>query len=196
MSKNMKKHFTALVLIAVFLTAIPLMTIRINIPKSANKKNSAQEPVKLTDMLAYEFKEGYCEEGLKATGIILNSNYKAGEKVNTLSKTEFFKKYKNEKNYYSLIEKLSEELKDQCITYKEKAVKIPYYYITNGDCKTDLPYIKSTANPWDLLSAKYNFDAKSGVSLNSINEMCRKGLSCEDALNRYFENIKITAVKD
>lgn len=191
MSKNMKKHFTALTLIAIFLVAIPLFTAGINIPKSSDNESSAQKDTELTDMLAYEYNENYCKEGLKAVAIILNSNYKAGEKAKTMSKKEFLKKYKNGKNYYSNLEKLSEELKDRYITYKGKAVKVPYFFITDGSCKAEEPYLKNTANPWDLLSAKYTFDAKSGVSLNSINEMCKKGMSSEEALERYFKNVKI-----
>ena len=196
MSKNMKKHFTALSLIAIFLIAIPLFTIKINIPKSNDNESASQKSTNLTDMLAYEYNENYCKEGLKAIGIILNSNYKSGVKVKTLSKKEFLQKYKKGESYYSFIEKISEEIKDRCITYKGKTVKIPYCYITDGSCKEEKPYLKSTANPWDLLNAKYSFDAKSGVSMNSINLMCKKGLSCEESLNRFFKNIKITAVKN
>lgn len=196
MSKNMKKHFTSLALIAILMIVIPLFTIRINLPKATDNESASKKSPALADMLAYEYNENYCKEGLKAVGIILNSNYKSGKKVKTLSKKEFLKKYKNGESYYSLLEKLSEEINDRCITYKGKAVKFPYYYITDGSCKSEKPYLKSTANPWDLLNAKYSFDAKSGVSLNSINLICKKGLSSEECLNRFFKNTKITAVNE
>lgn len=195
MSKNMKKHFTALTLIAIFLIAIPLFTAGINIPKSSDNESSAQKDTELTDMLAYEYNENYCKEGLKAVAIILNSNYKAGEKAKTLSKKGFLKKHKDGKKIYSDLKKICKDTKNLCITYKGKAVKPPYYYITNGACKSEQPYLKAAANPWDLLSADYTYDAKPGVSFYSINEMCKSGMSWKESLNRYFKNVKITAVK-
>lgn len=195
MSKNMKKHFTALVLITVFLTAIPLFTIKTNVTKPENNNTAPKKGTKLTDILAYEYNENYCSDGLKAAGIILNSNYKSGAELKAISKKDFLQKQKNGKKTYSELEKICKEIKDLCITYKGKAVKIPYYYITNGVCKAEQPYLKAAASPWDLLSSDYTYDAKPGVSLYSINEMCKNGMSPEESINRYFKNIKITAVK-
>ena len=191
MRENMKKHFTAFVLTAVFLTAIPLFTVKTGVPKATNKKILHQKDSALTDMLAYIFDEDFCTEGLKAAAIILNSNYKAGAKVNTINKNDFLKKYKNGKDYYSELEKLSDTIKDLSITYNGKAVKTPCYYITNGICEGGKPYLRNTANPWDYFCPEYTFDAKAGVSLYSVNKMCEKGLSAEEVLNRYFKDVKI-----
>ena len=196
MNKNMKKHFTALGLTAVFLTTIPLITLNLSASKTQSTKSTAKKNIELTDMLAYEFKEDYCDDGLKALGIILNSNYKSGTSPKTISKKDFLKEHKNGKKYYSLLEKISKKIKDRCITYKGKAARIPYYYITNGSCKSEKPYLRNTVSPSDLLCEEYTFDAKPGVSLYSINKMCERGLSCEESLNRYFKNIEITAVND
>lgn len=190
----MKKHITAITLAAIFLIIIPLLTVNFNY--FGNRKagfNSYKENKTdyLTGILASEFREDYCEEGLKAVAIILNSNYNSGVKLNSISKDEFLKKHKNGERYYSKIEKTSEEYGNTIITYKGKPVTVPFSYVTNGDCQSDYAYIRNTANPRDLINAGYTFDSEPGVSLNSINELCKRGLSCEEALNRYFKKISI-----
>jgi len=194
MSENMKKHFIALAFAVVLMIAIPLFTVQnrawndIKTNLSSNKEKYSET---LTGILAKEFHEGYCEEGLKAVAIILNSNYKSGVKYKTMSKNAFMKKYEKGSDYYSLIEKTAEETADIIITYKGKTVKIPCSYITDGSCEIDYPYLRCTDNPWDLNNKSFTYECKSGVSLNSINELCKKGLSCEEALNRYFKNTSI-----
>ena len=194
MSENMKKHMIALILAAAFLIVVPILTVRNNAANDKNNdfiSNKENNSDYLTEILANEFREEYCSEGLKAVGIILNSNYKSGEKIQSLNKSEFIKKYKNGEKYYSLIEKTADEIGDKCITYKGKAVKLPYYYTTNGNCDDEYSYLKNTANPWDLINKNYTYDSKPGISLNSLNELCKKGLSCEESLSRYLKDIKI-----
>ena len=193
----MKKHFTALILASLFLILIPLFIVKLNAPnnekQSYNSKNEISGGL-TAEMLAYEFREEYCREGLKALAIILNSNYKAGVKLKNLSKTEFIKKHKNGAYHYSLLENTVKETADYCVTYKAKAVIIPYSYVTNGKCENDYAYLRNTANPRDFINPEYKFNSPSGVSLYSINELCKKGLSCEESLSRYFADTKITAV--
>lgn len=194
----MKKLLIAASLAAALMIAIPLFTVKNNtfgdIKKIFNSKKEVKSDA-LTEIVAYNFKEDYCDEGLKAITIILNSNYKAGDKLKRLNKKDFIKKYKNGANYYSKIEKTIKENNGKYITYKGKPARIPYCYISNGKCLIDYPYIRKTSSPWDLLSKDYTFDAKSNVSLNSINTLCKNGLSYKESLSRYLKNIKITASK-
>lgn len=187
----MKKHIAVLVLAAAFLIVIPLFTVKtgiMNSNKTDFNSNNENKSNYLTELLAYEFREEYSAETLKAIGIILNSNYKSGEKPKRMTKEDFIKKHKNGERYYSLLENTAKEIKNKTIIYKGKSAAIPYSYITSGVCESDYPYLRDTANPWDLINSEYTFDAKPGVSLNGINKLCEKGLSCEQALNRYFKN--------
>ncbi|MCR5653647.1 MAG: hypothetical protein K6F88_07575 [Ruminococcus sp.] len=194
----MKKHIIALILTSVFLISIPLFTVNINTTKSKKSSFNSDKEIKSgvsTEILAYEFKKEFCEEGLKAVAIILNSNYKSGVKLNTLSKSNFLKKFTDGERYYSLIEKTIEETGGRYITYKGKPVKIPCSFVTDGKCDSVYPYLRDTCNPADLINPHYTFNSSSGVSFNSINKLCKKGLSFEECLDRYFTDIKITAAK-
>ena len=91
------------------------------------------------------------------------------------------------------LENTAKEIKNITITYNGKPAAIPYSYITSGLCESDYPYIRNTANPWDLINREYTLDAKTGVSLNSINKLCEKGLSCKEALSRYLKDAKTAA---
>ncbi len=190
----MKKLLAAAALAAALMIAIPLFTVKNNalgdIKKMFNSKKEAKSDA-LTEIVAYNFKEDYCGEGLKALAIILNSNYKAGDKLKRISKKDFLKKYKNGASYYSKIEKTVKEISGSYITYKGKPARIPCCYISNGKCQIDYPYIRKTSSPWDLLSKSYTFDAKSNVSLNSINALCENGLSYKESLSRYLKDVKI-----
>lgn len=192
----MKKHIIALILTAGFLFMIPLFTVKnISCDNIVSSFNSDKENNSgyLANLLAYEFREDYNEECLKAVAIILNSNYKAGVKCKSLSKMDFIKKYKGGESYYSIIEKTVKETENICIKYKGKPAAVPYAYITSGNCESEQPYLRDTQSPWDLINNSYTFDAPEGVSLNGINELCRNGLSCDEALYHYLKNIEIAA---
>ena len=188
----MRKHITALIMALVFLAVIPLFTIKIikgNIRDTGFNSDKETKIGLSAEMLAYEFREEYCPEGLKAVAVILNSNYNSGEKLNTLSKADFIKKYKNGEKYYSEIENTIKTIKNTYITYKGKPVKIPCSYLTNGTCESVYPYLNNTANPQDYINPEYKFNLTPGVSFNSVNELCEKGLNFKEALGKYIKKI-------
>lgn len=190
----MKKRLLAAAVAVALMIGIPLLTVKNNTFNDIKLYFNSKEEIKanpLTEITAYHFKKSYCDEGLKAIAIILNSNYKSKIKQKRMSKNDFIKKFGND--YYSKIEKTVAETKNIFIAYKGKPARIPCCYISSGVCEIDYPYIRKTSSPWDLLNAEYKSGLKPEVSLNSINEMCESGLSYKEALGRYLQNVKITA---
>lgn len=194
-SENMKKKITVLLLILAIMAAIPLFFGKNNIKIDTKTIFKSKTPGKIeliSSAAAYHFRESYSGETLKAIILILNSNNKAGklDKKQTLSKSEFLNKYKNGKDYYSKIENTVKKLSDKYITYKNKAVYIPCHSLSKGYTEKNkkYPYLKSCACPWDVTQKGYNEKSDSiGISLNSLDALCKNGLNAEKALEHFLE---------
>ena len=191
----MKKKITGLLVILAIMAAIPLIFSKNNIKIDTKTifQNKASKKIELiSSAAAYHFRENYTNETMKSIILILNSNYKLGklDKKETLSKSEFFKKFKNGKIYYSKIENNAKRLSDKYITYKNKAIYIPCHFLSKGytEKSKKFPYLKSCACPWDVQEKGYNKKAESvGISLNSLNALCKNGESCEKALEHFLD---------
>lgn len=187
--EKMKKRILAAVAALIILIAVPLFSVKNNVPDDlfklfcSDSKNSHD----IINTLAYEYREEYSDEALKAIAIILNSNYKAGKKLKSTNKTDFIKKHG--KDNYSKIEKTIDDVKDICITYKDKPAPVPYCYLSGGNSERSAkhPFIKTAACPWDLLNKEYDGSHPDAVSLNSINKLCENGYSYAEALAVYID---------
>lgn len=209
----MKKKLIGLLLVLVTMVSIPLFAVENSAYKEAvavfahkSDKKNENEQSKILGITAAKFRKEYSEETLKAIVIILNTNYmenknnfNLNDSKDYLSQKEFNKKYGNDaEKYYSMIENATESAKGKYITYKSKAVYIPFFYLSEGYTERSLkyPYIRNSASPWDCLSKGYKENNNTtGVSLNGLNTLCKKGLSCKKALKWYLQDIKITAAK-
>lgn len=191
----MKKKITGLLLILAIMAAIPLVfsknNIKIDTKKIFQNKTSKKNEL-ISSAAAYYFRESYSDETLNALILILNSNYKGGKlsKNERISKKDFLKKYKNGSIYYSKIENKVKKLSDRYITYKNKAVYIPLFNLSKGYTEKikKYPYLKTCACPWDVQAKGFNKKSESiGISLNSLNALCKNGESCEKALEHFLD---------
>ncbi len=194
----MRRKLIGLLLILAIMASVPIINSGYKIKKDTNTLLNQHKMTKeeiIVGVAANNFRKHYDNETIKALILILNTNYKAN-KINNkdiLSKDDFIKKYKNGQEYYSNIENTVKEMSDQYITYKNKAVYIPYFKISKGCTEEDkkYPYLKSSACPWDCLKEDFKPESKSvGVSINSLNEICKQGADYKKALT-YFVNSEL-----
>lgn len=195
-SENMKKKIAGLLVILATMAAIPLVLNNRNIVINPNLIKNEEKMTKneiITSIAASNFRKHYNKETLKALVLILNTNYKAGKinKNEIISKSEFLKKYKNGKDYYSNIENTVKNMKDEYITYRNKAVYIPYFKVSKGYTSESkkYPYLKATACPWDIIKKDYKQSkSKVGISVNSLDKICSLGANYKNAVKRFLKS--------
>lgn len=188
----MKKKITALLLILAIMAALPLVLNLNNITINAKKDKNLSRNEIITGIAAYNFRKHYNKETLKAIILILNTNYttKKFNKNEIMSKTDFTAKFKKGEEYYSNIEKTVKEMENEYITYNNKAVYIPYFKVSKGYTENSkkYPYLKACGCPWDTYKKDFkNSDNTVGISINSLDKLCGKGLSYKKAVE-YFLN--------
>lgn len=185
----MKKKICALLVILAIMAAVPTIT-NLKSYKSAEKLSKNEI---ITGITAYNFRKHYDKETIKAIVLILNTNYNA-EKYNKdeiLSKKDFVKKFKKGETYYSEIEKYVKDMENETITYKNKAVYLPYFKVSKGytDKSKKYPCLKACACPWDTLKKDFkNSENTVGISINSLDKLCKKGLGYREAVMRFLNN--------
>lgn len=191
----MKKKIIGLLVILAIMAAVPLIFNNYKSADSAkpakNNTLSKEESV-ITNAAAYIFRKHYSDETMKAAIIILNTNYKVNKikKDECISRADFIKKYKDGEKYYSNLEKYTNELKDDYITYKNKPVYIPCFKVSKGYTEKDkkYPYLKAAACPWDRLKKESkNSENAVGISINTVDKLCKNGLNYKQAVE-YFLN--------
>lgn len=187
----MKKKITALLVILAIMAAVPLFSNlkSIKFPKD-NPKNLTKTEI-ITRTAANNFRKHYCRETIKALVLILNSNYKAGalDKNDMIKKSDFIKKFRKGKEYYSLIENTVKENADNCISYKGKAASIPYFKVSKGytDSSKKYPYLKACACPWDTRKKDFKNSEKTvGISINTLDKLCAMGLDYKSAVDHFM----------
>ncbi|MCH5298695.1 MAG: hypothetical protein J1E96_02920 [Ruminococcus sp.] len=194
----MKKKLIGILLLIAAMMSIPLVTVRNGVfsdVKEVFRDNNTNKSEKLTELVCASYRDEYCNEAINALAIILNSNYKAEKKKFTdkdfMNKEEFIKKYGEDK--YSFIEKTVAEFKDKTIKYMKKTVYTPLFYLSDGyTMKSEkYPQLRDCACPWDKLSDEFEECGNiNGISMNTVNELCKKGASYKEAL-RWFINAKV-----
>ena len=195
---NMKKKFIGILLLIAAMMSIPLITVRNGVDSDVKEvfaESSTNETQKITELVCANYKDEYCKETIKALAIILNSNYKSSKNKfsdkNFMSKEKFIKKYGEDK--YSFLEKTVNELSDKTIIYKKKTVYTPLFYLSDGYVvkSEKYPHLKDCACPWDKLNDGFEECGNiNGISMNTLNELCKKGTSYKEALN-WFINGKV-----
>ncbi|MGN0488541.1 MAG: hypothetical protein ACI4HO_04700 [Ruminococcus sp.] len=198
----MKKKLIIIILILVLMLGIPLFTtnnmiindiknnylVKENTKASTNAQLSDKETIYC--IVSEKYRDEYCDETIKAMTIILYSNYKIKPdkyKLNGNYKEEYVKKY-SENKFHKLTNTI-DKVYGNIITYKNKPVYIPLCYKSAGftESSKEYPYIKNAASPWD--NTKSN--NKVCVSLNGINNLCKKAYSYKEAMAWYLKNVKI-----
>lgn len=191
----MKKKIIGLLVILAIMAAVPLIFNNYKCADSAkpakNNTLSKEESV-ITNAAAYIFRKHYSGETMKAAIIILNTNYKVNriKKDECISRADFIKKYKDGEKYYSNLEKYTNELKDDYITYKNKPVYIPCFKVSKGYTEKDkkYPYLIAAACPWDRLKKESkNSENAVGISINTVDKLCKNGFNYKQAIE-YFLN--------
>ena len=195
---NMKKKLIGILLLAAAMVSIPLITVRNGVYPDAREvfsDSSTNKTDKITELVCAGYRDEYCAEAIKALVIILNSNYKA--KKNKFSEKDFMSKEKFVKKYgenkYSFIEKTVDELKEKTIKYKKETVYTPLFFLSDGYImkNQEYPQLKNCACPWDKLSDSFEECGNiNGISMNTVNELCKKGASYKEAI-KWFINGKV-----
>lgn len=195
---NMKKKLIGILFFIAAMMSIPLVTVRNGVYSDAIdvfQNSSTNETDKLTALVCASYRDEYCDEAVRGLVIILNSNYKTKKNKfsdsDFMGKEVFIKKYGEDK--YSFIEKTSNELSDKTIKYKKKTVYTPLFYLSDGYVMKSkkYPHLKDCACPWDKLSDGFEECGNiNGISMNTLNELCKKGASYKEAI-KWFINCKI-----
>ncbi len=195
-SENMKKKIIGLLLILAIMASIPLVFNNKKLDFKPFFKNKSAHPTKsavITGIAANNFRKRYSGETLKAIILILNTNYRLNkaDKKDYITKSDFIKKYKKGKEYYSKIEKTVNNMKDEFITYHSKPVYIPYFKTSKGytEKSKKYPYLNAVGCPWDKLKKDYKSSNNSlGVSINSLDKICSLGVNYKDAVKRFLKS--------
>lgn len=184
----MKNKILGFLFILLILAVIPL----VNLNKASISKalpvfsdNNDHKTSLIAQKADATITDNYCDEAVKAVIIILNTNYKCDK--NSFSTSD-------KKSYNSKTEKYVRELAGKHIVYKGKISPVPYFRYSKGYTATSAkyPYIKNSACPWDCGK---NSDNIEGVSLNSLNELCKNGLNAEQALKHFLSDIEIKTTR-
>ena len=183
----MKSKIVGFLFILLILVMIPMININGRSVKSAVEVFSDTQSPEVSPIArktAQTIDSGFTDEAVKAVIIILQTNYKCDKSM--FADTKAVKKGYD----YSKIEKYVKELKGACILYKGKAAPVPYFMYSKGSTSAGkkYPYLRNAASPWDTLRGG---SGSQGVSLNGINELCKLGLSCKEALSHYLRDVTI-----
>ncbi len=194
----MKKKFIGILLLIAAMASIPLITVKNNAYADAKEvfaDSSINENKSITELVAANYRDEYTDETIKTLVIILNSNYKTKKNKfsdkDFLNKENFIKKHGEDK--YSFLEKTVNEFSEKTIKYKKKTVYTPLFYLSDGYTmkSENYPQLKGCACPWDKLNNKFEECGNTiGISMNTINQLCKKGASYKEAL-KWFVNCKI-----
>lgn len=203
------KKITACILILVMMAVIPFSAYKCSNIKRVNntvisktENNEKEDKSDSSNIDNYEIISGitaalcnkdYCDEALKATAILISTDYSVKPEHFDLDNDNIFmdndKIDNSNKEYYSKVENIVNNLGNLYLSVKNKKVFIPYSKATCGytyesdDCK----YIISVASPWDCFSKEYREDTECvGVSLYGINYLCENGATAKQALKWYL----------
>ena len=190
----MKKKIICMAIIFSLMLIIPFFTVENKENFSAKDKFLSKNQV--CELLSNEFRTEYNTETLKVLAIILQSNYKADKfTLEYMSKDDFYNKYGEKSDeYYKKIKEAANKTYKKIILHKKSEIYIPYSYVLKSSTdNSDMKYFKNVATPWDCLRAEYTAGATEGISLNSVNQLCKNGYSYEKALNYFMNDIEITA---
>jgi len=189
----MKKKIICMGIILLLMLLIPFFTIE-NKDSFAVKKDYLSKE-QLTSLIYREFRSEYNVETLKVLSIILQTNYTNKKSTpETMTKKDFYKKFsENADEYNKKISIAVNETHKKVILCKDKKIHIPYCYVLNDTSyNSDLENFKTVATPWDCLKAEYKTAKSNGISMNSVNNLCKNGFTYMQALNYFLSDIKIT----
>lgn len=199
---NMKKRFIFMVTILLIMVIIPLFSMENKIKLNENKTqaNNFCSKKDLYGFVCKNFRQEYDTETIKALAVILQSNYSFNRKYRIktndtyMSKNDFYEKYENNaEKYYTKIKNASDSVYKVQIKLNGKNIYIPYNYVLKDNkSNKKYHYLKNCATPWDCLNTQYKkSDKLYGISLNTLNKLCKNNYSYEEALLYFTKNVDI-----
>ena len=161
-------------------TVLVLLILTAVLPMAASRcsaKNRASQAVSTADtpenpkssdeilcaLTAGLYKNSYSAETLKATAILMNTDYRA--KPDSFEANDFLYEENasgNMKDVYSEIRKAAESVKNKTLRKKSEVLFIPFSETSNGTtCKNvNYKYLHSVASPWDCYAENYDENAE------------------------------------
>lgn len=198
----MKVKIAALLCLLAVMAALPAVAVRIGAGSSAGRTStSATSDAATRDSPAPEKKtvcsaalplcrEDFCDGAIEAVlGCLTNNLRVSAGSVPGSANNNF------DLELYRRIERIYDSSEEIRFTYQGNAVAIPYAACSNGATLGDenSPYLSPVASPWDCCCESYSADAACvGVSINGLNELCRRGYSAKQALRWYLPKLEIT----
>lgn len=193
-------------------TVLVLLILTAVLPMAASRcsaKNRASQAVSTADtpenpkfsdeilcaLTAGLYKNSYSAETVKATAILMNTDYRA--KPDSFEANDFLYEENasgNMKDVYSEIRKAAESVKNKTLRKKSEVLFIPFSETSNGTTykNVNYKYLHSVASPWDCYAENYDENAECvGVSLSGIDYLCKNGCSAEEALLWYLPDFEI-----
>ena len=192
------------VLVLLILTAVlPMAASRCSAKNRASQavstadtpENSKSSDEILRALTAGLYKNSYSAETVKATAILMNTDYRA--KPDSFEANDFLYEENasgNMKDVYSEIRKAAESVKNKTLRKKSEVLFIPFSETSNGTTykNVNYKYLHSVASPWDCYAENYDENAECvGVSLSGIDYLCKNGCSAEEALLWYLPDFEI-----
>ncbi len=205
---NLKIKIGMIVLFLAIMATLPLAVVRCNSfePKTGNKPNAESNAQANSDynkilcgLVLAKVSEDCDDEAIKATAILINTDYYTDKNSFDLSDEEIFidENIAESSNIelYNRVQKIVNSNLELYITYSNKICYIPYSDSSNGATyKSDkYEYIDSVASPWDCFETGYDEAVECvGASLSGIKYLCSKGYTAEQALEWYLPKLEVT----
>lgn len=190
----MKKKIILFSLVLIILILIPTYysgNLTVSTKNQINKTKATEVQNTFIPILSGYYKKEYNDEALKCIVLILKWNYNINkDKVieHKISKEKFLKTYSTD-DYTRIENAVNETLEINIQLKHQEYIEINYLSNPNNSSKS----IKNYPNPWDIIYEDYYlYKDVEGISLNTLNNLCRNGSNYKTALEYFFNKIEIT----
>lgn len=203
----MKSKIVITALFLVIMAILPLATVMCSDIKSDSGQTSEIKSKSdnnynfdeiVCGLTAARYREGYCDETIKAISILMNTDYTADKNSFDISDPEiclFQEEADNSaKEKYTDIEQIVNSAKELTLWQNGEIKYVPYSETSNGNTiKSDsYDYLCAVASPWDCFDKNFDEQAECvGVSIGGIDYLCQNGMSAEEALKWYLPNFEV-----
>ena len=180
----------------------PASTNTSNTQKSSESATAKSKEITTEDILsgitAANCKANFGERTIEAVAMLMCSNYTYDKNKFDIDDTSqcVFENDADENllKIYPKIRSAVNKYKNTKITYNEKNVFIPWFYVSDGVTQTDesYEYLSAVASPWDCFSDDNSSkESYTGVSVYGLNYLCNNSYSAKNALKWYLPELEI-----
>lgn len=185
----MKIKLILTVVFFLLMAALPLgfMVVTIHNTEETQKESNTNKINEVASLCS----DSFCDDAIKAVAILHKTNTTAGNNQTKAGSNN------SNSELYNRVESIYNS-NGEILTFKNKAVAIPYSQCSNGFTITDnrYPYLEAVASPWDRFSKSYSESLNcEGVSINGLDYLCKKGMSAEEALKWYLPQLLFSTVE-